>query len=434
MPMAERIERLEAWAPTLREHHDELVALAISAAGSTHKWATGQVETSARIMETMPRRATLLADEAVAGLPDAAVVSEPYGVLGLVTPGNSPYRALLLPIAEALLAGNTVVVRPSSATMPAARRILELVSQHWPGVIELTDAPGPVVSAAFATSQKIAAVRVFGSFRTGQQFLTRYGEALAESVQGTADLGRLRRLKTFVLELSGNDPLIVLPGADLAAAAGATVAGSFLNSGQVCLCAKRIIVHREVYEPFVEHLLAGVARLVVGPAEDPATDIGPLIKPQAVKAVREQLEDARAYGGEILCGGGVDGATVEPTIIRFATELLAGDSADKPALWRKECFGPVRALAVVDSREQALAFGEDTPNGLGATVYGNPEDSQWIAERLRAGRIVVNRSPSELLGKMVPFGGVKDSGLSGAEYPIRAVTYRKLIVGGKAKG
>lgn len=427
MSLDERVRRIEAWAGVFRQNRDDLISLAVGSARSLKKWAVSQVDDVISFCERFRDRARALEPERVDGDDGASLVFEPYGVVGLAAPRNSPYRPLFYSLADALAAGNAVVVWPSSVLRKVAEHSVGLVSAPWGDAVRVTMARGKVATAAFASSPQISVIKMFGNFRTGARFLEAHAQALSAGSVAERDNIGMRRLKTWVMELSGNDPLVVLPDCDVEAAVTAAVQGSFLNSGQVCLCAKRLIIHRDVADDFVHRLVTEVEKLRLGPLDDIETDIGPLIDEASANRVFEQLDQALAAGGVILSGGARDGLAIEPTIVRFDRRHLEL-GGPRPSLWFDECFGPVRGLVVVDSLEQAYALAADTPQGLGATVFGRPDDCQWLARKLDVGRVVINRNPAALMGSMMPFGGAKDSGVSGAEYSIQMLAYRKLLV------
>jgi acyl-CoA reductase-like NAD-dependent aldehyde dehydrogenase len=427
--LEERVARARACAPILEKHRERLIDAAVRSAGCIRKWATAQVDGSIRICKNAGERTPPIQEQTIA-LPystdTASLVREPFGVVGLVTPGNSPYRALMVGLVEAIVSGNGIVIKPSSASIGAVREMMGLLEEVLGPSVQITEAPGTEVARAFTSDPRIGVIRLYGNFKTGVEYLRAYAEALTASVKDGSGVG-MRRLKSFILELSGNDPLIVLPGADVKAAVAATVQGSFLNSGQVCLCAKRIIVHRAVAEEFVPRLLEGVRSLKLGPLDDPTTDIGPLTKSSQVGLVLEQLEDAKKKSGRILTGGGHQQQIIEPTIVAF-DEAQVMRSEQKPVIWADECFGPIRALVICDDLEGAHRLAADTSYGLGATIFGRHEDCVALARRLDAGRVVINTNPAAHVGQTLPFGGTKDSGLGGATHVVRDLTYGKLLI------
>lgn len=431
-PIEARVARVEACAAILQDNRERLIDLAISTAGCIRKWAVAQVDSSIRICRNIGQRAKKLQPELI-DLPytqdSASLLREPQGVIGLVTPSNSPYRSMMVGVTEAMAAGSPVVVKPSTVSLKAVAEVLNLIGDKLGPSVQLMSVPGHEAARILTSDQRVSVVRLYGNFKTGVAYLNAYTEALNQSVKVGSPLGK-RRLKSFLLELSGNDPLVVLPGANVAEAVSATVQGSFLNSGQVCLCAKRIVVHRDVVDEFVPQLVEGVRSLKIGDPNDPETDIGPLMKPSHADLLMKILEDARAKSGEVLCGGTYENQVLAPTVVRFDKAVVSQSGAKRPIVWGEESFGPVRPLVVVDDLDEAHAHAGDTSYGLGATIFGAPEASLKLARRLDAGRVVINTNPAAHVGQFLPFGGTKDSGLRGANYAIRELTYGKLLIQG----
>jgi succinate-semialdehyde dehydrogenase/glutarate-semialdehyde dehydrogenase len=217
--------------------------------------------------------------------------------------------------------------------------------------------------------------------------------------------------KKVVLELGGSDPFIVLPSADLDRAVPVAVQARVQNAGQSCIAAKRFIVHTDVAKEFTERFVAAMAALSVGDPFDPATEVGPLINAAAVDGIEAQVEDARAKGATILCGGervvgpgGPDhpGCFYRPTIV---TDIAPGMSVAT-----EEVFGPVALLYTVADADEALALANDTEFGLGSSVWTNdPDEQQRFVVGLQAGQVFVNGMVVSM--PQLPFGGIKSSGI-----------------------
>jgi succinate-semialdehyde dehydrogenase/glutarate-semialdehyde dehydrogenase len=217
--------------------------------------------------------------------------------------------------------------------------------------------------------------------------------------------------KKVVLELGGSDPFIVLPSADLDRAVPVAVQARVQNAGQSCIAAKRFIVHTDVAEEFTARFVAAMAALSVGDPFDPATEVGPLINAAAVDGIEAQVEDARAQGATILCGGervvgpgGPDhpGCFYRPTVV---TDIAPG-----MRVATEEVFGPVALLYTVADADEALALANDTEFGLGSSVWTNdPDEQQRFVVGLQAGQVFVNGMVVSM--PQLPFGGIKSSGV-----------------------
>jgi succinate-semialdehyde dehydrogenase/glutarate-semialdehyde dehydrogenase len=217
--------------------------------------------------------------------------------------------------------------------------------------------------------------------------------------------------KKVVLELGGSDPFIVLPSADLDRAVPVAVQARVQNAGQSCIAAKRFIVHADVAEEFTGRFVVAMAALSVGDPFDPATEVGPLINAAAVDGIEAQVEDARAKGATILCGGervvgpgGPDhpGCFYRPTVV---TDIAPG-----MRVATEEVFGPVALLYRVADADEALALANDTEFGLGSSVWTNdPDEQQRFVVGLQAGQVFVNGMVASM--PQLPFGGIKSSGV-----------------------
>jgi succinate-semialdehyde dehydrogenase/glutarate-semialdehyde dehydrogenase len=213
-----------------------------------------------------------------------------------------------------------------------------------------------------------------------------------------------RNLKKTVLELGGSDPFIVMPSADLEAAAQTAVTARTLNNGQSCIAAKRFIVHADVYDEFERRFVEGMRALRVGDPMDPATQVGPLATEELRRGVDEQVRRSVEAGARVLTGGSAPdrpGWYYEPTVLADVPE-------DAPA-YREEIFGPVAALFRVDGADGAIRLANDTVFGLGSSVWTRDEaERRRFVEEIEAGMVFVNAMVAS--DPRLPFGGVKESG------------------------
>src|SRR2546429_6185872 len=273
-------------------------------------------------------------------------IRQPVGVVAGLAPWNAPLILSLRAIATPLAFGNTVVLKPSEES-PITGGILyaEIFEEAGfpPGVVNVnTHAPGqadPVVDE-FMENPKVRRTSFTGSTKTGR--------ILAEKAA--------RHLKRMVLELGGQNPLIVLADADLEYAVNAPAFGTFLHQGQICMSARRIIVERPVAKEFTDKLIAKTKGLKVGSPTEMDTIIGPLINKQALEQVRARVDEAVSHGAKALTGGKVQGACYEPT-------LLTDVPADV-AMSKEKTFGPVATITVVDDADEAVALANQKSYGL----------------------------------------------------------------------
>ncbi len=319
-------------------------------------------------------------------------VRRPVGVVGAIAPWNAALILSARSIAAPLVLGNTVVLKPSEESPYVGGLIWgEIFAEAGlpDGVLNVvTHGPGEAgpIGDELVESPLVRRINFTGSTATGRR--------LAEAAG--------RNLKRIVLELGGYNPLIVLADADLDYAVDAATFGAYLHQGQICMSTRRIIVEEGLADAFVERLASKVSGLKVGDPKEHDTIIGPLISERALATVKQRVDDAVAGGARILAGGDVEGPCFQATLL-----------ADVPAgceLARHETFGPVAAVEVVSSAEEAVARANDTSYGLAAGILTtDAERGLALADRLETGIVHVN---DQTVGDepQMPFGGVKDSG------------------------
>ena len=316
----------------------------------------------------------------------------PVGVVGAIAPWNAALILSARAIAAPLALGNTVVLKPSEWS-PVVGGLLwaDIFAEAGlpDGVLNVvTHAPGAAgpIGDALVSHPAVRRINFTGSTATGRR--------LAEAAG--------RHLKRVVLELGGFNPLIVLADADLDYAVNATTFGAFLHQGQICMSARKVIVERGISEAFTERLAAKAQTLKAGDPKEPDTIIGPLINESAAAMVKGRVDDAVAKGARVLAGGDGDGNVYRATIV-----------ADVPAdceLAREETFGPVLAVEVVDSAEEAVRRANATAYGLSAGILTGDVDRGFsLAQLVESGIVHINDQPVGDEPQM-PFGGVKDSG------------------------
>ncbi|WP_027718538.1 aldehyde dehydrogenase family protein [Desulfovirgula thermocuniculi] len=409
-----------------REYFAELL---IKQAGQPRKFAQWEVERTVSLARHFDQILDLIAPREIpAAQGKNILMREPYGVVAVITPRNTPLVVPFYTAFSALGAGNAVIQKPSALTPGPTRRLVELVREEGcpPDAVQFSTCPGEKAAAEFVENPLVDVFITYSNSSVGKDAVVKMGRYLAGTRHVESGLPVIAgKMTKFVPELAGNDPFIVLEGADLEKAVEAAVLGGYGNAGQLCISAKRFIVAREVAGDFRSRLVEAIGRLKVGDPADPETDIGPLARREALELALKGLRAAEEEGGKVLVGGRVEGPFFYPTLVEFPKEvLLHGNS--RPLLWREESFAPVRSLVVFDTPEEAVRLANDTSYGLGAAVFGPTEAALEIARQLRAGRIIINESP--LYGDVhLPVGGVGDSGLYGATHKIEEVTYVKRI-------
>lgn len=315
----------------------------------------------------------------------------PVGVVGIINPWNYPFNLPASDAAQALLAGNAVVLKPDSQTPFTARLLAELLALAGlpENLFQVLPGSGSVLGPALVA--EVDYVMFTGSTATGR----RLAGACAE------------RLIGFSGELGGKNPLLVLADANLRAAAAGTVRAAFANTGQVCVGIERAYVVGEVYDRFVEELLAQVASLRLGAGLDWNVDVGSLASAGQLAAVSRHVEDAVAKGAFVLAGGrprpDLGPFFYEPTVLSGVTEEMA--------LCREETFGPVLSLYRVASEDEAVERANDSRYGLNASVWSAGR-GEAVAARLRVGTVNVNEGYAAAWGShAASMGGMGESGM-----------------------
>jgi acyl-CoA reductase-like NAD-dependent aldehyde dehydrogenase len=316
----------------------------------------------------------------------------PVGVVAAIAPWNAALILSARAISAPLALGNTVVLKPSEESPVVGGLIWgEIFAEAGlpAGVLNVvTHARGEAgpIGSEFTDNPLVRRINFTGSTATGRK--------LAEAAG--------RNLKRVVLELGGYNPLIVLADADLDYAVDASAFGAFLHQGQICMSARRIIVERAIADEFTERLAQKTAGLKLGDPKEHDTIIGPLITEHALETVKGRVDDAVSKGARVLAGGNAVGACFEAT-------LLADVPADSE-LATLETFGPVAAIEVVDTPEQAVERANATAYGLASGILtSDPDRGLALAEALESGIVHVNDQPVHDEPQM-PFGGVKESG------------------------
>lgn len=384
----ERARLLRAYAAVVDAHVEELAQLEVRNAGHTlgnARWEAGNVRDCLNYYAAAPER--LFGRQIpVAGGIDVTF-HEPLGVVGVIVPWNFPMPIFGWGVAPALAAGNCVVVKPAELTPLTAVRLGELAREAGlpEGVLTVLPGEGPVVGERFVTHPRVRKVCFTGSTRVGKQVM-----------RGCAD-----QVKRVTLELGGKSANIVFADADVARAAAAAPGAVFDNAGQDCCARSRILVQRDVHDEFVDRLGEAVrAMRVTNPADDPDSEMGPLISSTQRDRVQGFLHDV-----EVAATGpapDLPGWWVPPTVV------VPGGTGD--AVWREEVFGPVVAVLPFDDEEEAVAMANDTDYGLSGSIFTRDLGRALrVARGVESGNLSVNSHSA--VRYWTPFGGFKQSGL-----------------------
>lgn len=328
-------------------------------------------------------------------LTSTTVSREPWGVVGIISPWNYPLTLVLSDAIPALLAGNSVVIKPDEKTEATARLAVQLA--HDAGVpvdaLRLVCGSGPEAGGWVADNCDY--LMFTGSTATGRILGERAG----------------KRLIPFSAELGGKNPMVVLDSADVSRAARCAVEACFTSSGQLCVSIERIIVLEEVYDAFRDAFVEAVSRMRVG-ATGWDVDMGALITPEHTERMKDFVDDAVGRGARVLTGGftlpspveGMEGRLYAPTVL----EAVPSDAR----LFKEEVFGPVVYLQSASTMAEAIALANDTEYGLNASVWGAPSQARRVAQQLQAGTVNINDGYAAAFGSVdAPMGGWKSSGV-----------------------
>ena len=401
--VTERAATIRRLADVLTERTDHLAALVTAEMGKPITAARAEVTKCADAASYL----AAIADEVLAPSPrpadaDRARVEVRYQPLGAVLgimPWNFPHWQSLRFALPALLAGNSVLIKPAPGTTGSG-----LALQDCCVAAGLGDVVQTVPAGNDEVAQLIAHPLLRGVSLTGS---TRAGRAVAELAG--------RALKPVVLELGGSDPYLVLADADVEAAATTAATARMQNTGQSCIAAKRFIVVDEVYDVFLTRFVEAVEAMPVGDPTKESTQIGPLSSETARDTLADQVARATADGARVVSGGrslAGTGAFYQPTVLT--------DMQDDNPCWREEVFGPVAPVRRVADAREAVTVANDSGYGLAASVWTrDPATAGDIADRLETGQVFVNGMVAS--NPRFPFGGVKDSGF-GRELGVEGFT------------
>ena len=389
--VAERAERMGRAAELLDAEKERFAQLMTAEMGKTLAAARAEAEKCAWVCRHYAQHAAgMLAPRPVdVGDARGEVHFLPLGVVLAVMPWNFPFWQVFRFAAPGLMAGNVGLLKHASNVPQCALAIEEIFRRAGfdEGVFQALLVGADAV-AGMLDDERVAAATLTGSTPAGQSVAERAG----------------RNLKKTVLELGGSDPFIVMPSADLDAAAETAAKARCINNGQSCIAAKRFIVHREVADEFERRFVAAMQAMRVGDPLDEATDVGPLATTAIRDEVDEQVRTSVAAGARVLTGG----ARLDGPGFYYPPTILTDIPEDAPA-YREEVFGPVASLFRVADVGEAIALANDSRFGLASSVWTRDEGERrrFVAE-IEAGMTYVNAMVAS--DPRLPFGGVKQSG------------------------
>ncbi|RGP42172.1 Glyceraldehyde-3-phosphate dehydrogenase (NADP(+)) [Altererythrobacter insulae] len=404
----ERQAACMAISGAIKENADELYRLLTSEQGKPHEQAKGEIFGAAGMSAA---QATLKLEDVVNEDSDERLSRTrrvPVGVVGGIVPWNFPVMMAVQKIVPALMSGCTIVLKPSPFTPLTTLKIAELIADKVPAgtvnIITGEDSLGPLITS----HPDIDKITFTGSTATGKKIME----------------GASADLKRITLELGGNDASIVLPDADPQKVAEQLFWSSFSNAGQICVAAKRIYIHEDIYDELSAALVEYAKGVTVGDGSQQGTGVGPIQNKKQFDRVCELIEDAKDNGYNFLVGGDVD-----PSGTGYYVPISIMDNPPEDArIVAEEQFGPVMPLMKFSSEDEVIARANNSEYGLAGAVWtGDPEKGVEIAEQLETGTVWVNEYLH--LSPFTPFGGHKQSGF-GAEYGLdglKEFTYPQVI-------
>lgn len=408
----ERAEILLNWYRLMLDNQEDLAVMMTLEQGKPLTEARGEIAYAASFIQWFAEEGKRLYGESIpshlAGR-HLMTVREPIGVAAAITPWNFPSAMITRKAAAAMAAGCPVVVRPATETPFSALALAELA--------ERAGVPAGIFSVITGHPRHIVGELCHNPF------------VRALSFTGSTEIGRLifsqgaATIKKMSMELGGNAPFIVFPDVALEEAVKNAVAAKFQTTGQDCLAANRIFIHRRLYEPFLEGFAEATRKLKVGPGLEPGVEIGPLIHERALAKSEAHVHDALEKGARLVTGGQrhtLGGLFYEPTVL--------ADITPEMHIFREETFGPVAAVMPFDDEQEVLASANDTEYGLTAYVFARDIGRIWRSVRaLDYGMVAVNSV--KMTGPPIPFGGVKQSGLGreGSRYGVDEYSEIKYV-------
>ncbi|TMK86524.1 MAG: aldehyde dehydrogenase family protein, partial [Actinobacteria bacterium] len=406
-PWQDRVAIMRRAADAISDHSHELAALMSMEVGKSRLEAIGDVEETADLIRYYCKQ---LEDHdgfsfqmgALSEKEHNRSVLKPYGVWGVISPFNFPMALAGGPAGGALVAGNTVVLKPSHQGYFTALKLYESLREGGvpAGAIHVLTGPGSTVGDEIYSNPNVDGLTFTGSYAVGMQIYRNFAKDYP---------------KPAICEMGGKNPAIVSAKADLDKATDGVMRSAFGYSGQKCSACSRVYVESPIYDQFVTKLVEKASQLNVGDPVQRQIFTGPVINEKAVETFEKAVQDVEKGGGKVLLGGRRitegdlgRGLFVQPTVVQAPLDNR---------VWKDELFVPFVAVAPVDSLDDALKLANDTEYGLTAGFYSDDQaEVDKFLDNIQAGVVYVNRKAGATTGAwpgMQPFGGWKGSGTTG---------------------
>lgn len=397
----ERSVILRRWYELMEENKDDLALILTLEQGKPLAEAKGEIQYGASYLEWFAEEAKRVYGDTIPGHAAdkrISVIKQPIGVTAAITPWNFPNAMITRKAGPALAVGCSMVLKPASMTPYSALALGVLAEEAGlpPGVFNIITGSSGEIGGELTSNPIVRKLTFTGSTEIGAQ--------LIQESAGT--------VKKLSMELGGNAPFIVFEDADIDAAVEGAMMSKYRNAGQTCVCANRFYVHDSVYDQFIEKFKHAVTKLKVGNGLNKDVTIGPLIDRNALKKVKEHIDDAVNKGATVVMGGkALEGCFFEPTIL--------SNVPFNALVSKEETFGPLAPVYRFESEEEVIHLANDTEFGLASYFYANDISRiTRVSEALEYGIVGINTGL--ISNEMAPFGGIKASGLGreGSKYGI----------------
>jgi succinate-semialdehyde dehydrogenase/glutarate-semialdehyde dehydrogenase/succinyl-CoA reductase len=389
--LEKRIDSVYHVAQELRKNKENLSRTATNEMGKAIKEARAEIDKCVWAIEYFADNGkNFIHDESFNTDARKSIIKfEALGVIASIMPWNFPYWQALRFAAPSLIAGNTIVLKPASATMQCGIEIEKTFDKAGLSEGIFKTVIGDSSVAEILVDSDVNAVTFTGSVPVGAKVAQR----------------ATSQLKKTVLELGGSDPFIVCADADIEKASTGAVKGRFINCGQSCIASKRFIVVKNIANEFIEKFIQKTEKLKVGDPSSDDTDLGPLVNAKALKTIESQVNDSIKEGAEVLTGG-------EQKVVSkgyFYKPTILGNITPNMRIVNEEVFGPVAPILIAENENEAIKLANDSEFGLGASIWTQDlENAEVLSSIIKSGIVSVNNVV--VSDPRVPFGGIKKSG------------------------
>lgn len=409
----QRFEVLRRAADLMRTREEELARTISLEEGKTLREATAEVQRSVCTLELSSEEAKRLSGEVLPLDGDKGnqrrlglTLRVPCGVVLAITPFNFPLNLVCHKVGPAIAAGNTVILKPASDTPLVALKLVEILLEAGlhDRAIQCLTGSGVQVGNVLCSDSRVRKISFTGSQQVGEQIC------------------KIAGIKKVTMELGSNCPLIVLPDADLEKVARAAVSSGYANAGQVCISTQRLVVVDEIHSATLEAIRNPIEAIRTGDPLQSRVTMGPMVRESDAQRVERIIQDSIQQGASLVCGGGRQGAILEP--------VLLDDVTPEMSICEGELFGPAVAVMRARNVEDAIRIANDTPFGLSAGVFTeNINNAIRFAREIHSGNIQINWGPMWRTDGM-PYGGLKNSGFGkeGPRYAVEEMTETKAVI------